>query len=152
MGLVGHETFLLVGLDGQPSQDTKPVYLCDSVDNQDNTMVKLEATRKWTIWKTRDKEWSPDPQKAGFHVTDLGEGGRQKILSIRQVFNRCVIVWGWHDGLSFVPISLTRGSPGGCSQKIFSPSKKFFVKDGETPKCDNGTQDRVRTKKMSRLE
>jgi hypothetical protein len=49
------------------SQDTKTVYLWDSLDNQDrlNTMTKLETTSGWTIWKTRDKEWSPALQKAG---------------------------------------------------------------------------------------
>ena len=39
------------------------------MDNQDrqNTLVKLETTSEWTIWKTRDKEWSPVLQKVGFH-------------------------------------------------------------------------------------
>ena len=30
-------------------------------------MEKLKTTSEWTIWKTRDKEWSPALQKAGFH-------------------------------------------------------------------------------------
>ena len=39
------------------------------MDNQDrqNTLTKLETTSEWTIWKTRDKEWSPVLQKPGFH-------------------------------------------------------------------------------------
>jgi hypothetical protein len=38
------------------------------MDNQDrqNTLAKLETTSEWTIWKTRDKEWSPALRKAGF--------------------------------------------------------------------------------------
>ena len=49
--------------------DKKTVYLWDSMDNQDrqNTLEKLKTTSEWTIWKTRDKEWSPVLQKAGFH-------------------------------------------------------------------------------------
>ncbi len=41
------------------SQDTKTVYLWDSMDDQDrqNTLEKLKTTSEWTIWKTRDKEW-----------------------------------------------------------------------------------------------
>ncbi len=51
------------------SQDTKTVYLWDSMDDQDrqNTLEKLKTTSEWTIWKTRDKEWSPALLKAGFH-------------------------------------------------------------------------------------
>ena len=30
-------------------------------------MEKLKTTSEWTIWKTRDKEWSPALGKAGFH-------------------------------------------------------------------------------------
>ena len=39
------------------SQDTKTVYLWDSMDNQDrqNTLEKLKTTSEWTIWKTRCK-------------------------------------------------------------------------------------------------
>ena len=51
------------------SQDKKTVYLWDSMDNQDrqNTLGKLKTTSEWTIWNTRDKEWSPALQKVGFH-------------------------------------------------------------------------------------
>ena len=38
------------------------------MDNQDshNTMETLEVTSKWTMWKTKDKEWSSVPEKPGF--------------------------------------------------------------------------------------
>ena len=50
-------------------QVTKTVYLWDVMDDQDshNTMTTLEATNEWTIWKTKDKEWSPTLQKTFFH-------------------------------------------------------------------------------------
>jgi hypothetical protein len=50
-------------------QGTKTVYLWDVMDDQDrhNSMVTLKATREWTIWKTKDKGWSPALQKADFH-------------------------------------------------------------------------------------
>ena len=39
------------------------------MDNQDrqNTVSKLNATSEWTMWKTKDKEWSPVLQKTVFH-------------------------------------------------------------------------------------
>jgi hypothetical protein len=39
------------------------------MDNQDrqNTSEKLKTTSDWTIWKTRDKEWSLALQEEGFH-------------------------------------------------------------------------------------
>jgi len=39
------------------------------MDNQDrqNTLEKLKTTSDWTIWKTRDKEWSLALQEEGFH-------------------------------------------------------------------------------------
>ena len=48
-------------------QGMKTVYLWDAMDDQDwhNTMATLKATREWTIWKTKDKEWSPALQRAG---------------------------------------------------------------------------------------
>ena len=66
-------------------------------------------------------------------MTGLGEGVRQKIL-IRQVFNRCVIVWVGQGGLSCIPHLPYLGEDlGGCSQKDFLPWQKILGKDGETP-------------------
>ena len=50
------------------SQDTKSIYW-DSMDDQDrqNTLEKLKKTNEWTIWKTRDKEWSPSLSETDFH-------------------------------------------------------------------------------------
>ena len=51
------------------SQDTETVYLWDSMDDQhrQNTLKKLKTASGWTIWKTRDKEWSPALNEVGFH-------------------------------------------------------------------------------------
>ncbi len=51
------------------SQDTKTIYLWDSMDDQDrqNTLENLKITSGWTIWKTRDREWSPVLCESGFH-------------------------------------------------------------------------------------
>ncbi len=51
------------------SQDMKTVYLWDSMDDQDrqNTMTVLEELTEWTIWKTKDKKWTPLLRKAGYH-------------------------------------------------------------------------------------
>ena len=51
------------------SQDMKTVYLWDSMDDQDrqNTMVALEESTEWTIWKTKDKRWTPLLRQAGYH-------------------------------------------------------------------------------------
>ena len=50
------------------TQDTKTTYLWDSMDDQDrqDTLEKLKTTSGWTVWKTRDKEWSPTLREAGF--------------------------------------------------------------------------------------
>ena len=39
------------------------------MDDQDrhDTMETLKTTREWTIWKTKDKEWSPTLQNTVFH-------------------------------------------------------------------------------------
>ena len=61
------------------SQDTKTIYLWDSMDDQDrqNTLEKLKTTSGWTIWKTRDKEWSPALREAGFHqLLNIHKGKR----------------------------------------------------------------------------
>jgi hypothetical protein len=51
------------------SQDLKTVYLWDSMDDQDrqNTMSALEESAEWTIWKTKDKRWTPLLRQAGYH-------------------------------------------------------------------------------------
>jgi hypothetical protein len=51
------------------SQDLKTVYLWDSMDDQDrqNTMATLEESTEWTIWKTKDKRWTPLLRQAGYH-------------------------------------------------------------------------------------
>ena len=51
------------------SQDMKTVYLWDSMDDQDreNTMTVLEEPTEWTIWKTKDKRWTPLLRQAGYH-------------------------------------------------------------------------------------
>ncbi len=51
------------------SQDLKTVYLWDSMDDQDkqNTMAALEESAEWTIWKTKDKRWTPLLRQAGYH-------------------------------------------------------------------------------------
>jgi hypothetical protein len=43
------------------SQDMKTVYLWDSMDDQDrqNTMTVLKESTEWTIWKTKEKRWTP---------------------------------------------------------------------------------------------
>ncbi len=43
------------------SQDMKTVYLWDSMDDQDrqNTMDAFEESTEWTIWKTKEKRWTP---------------------------------------------------------------------------------------------
>ena len=51
------------------SQDMKTVYLWDSMDDQDrqNTMSVLKESTEWTIWKTKDKRWTPLLRQAGYH-------------------------------------------------------------------------------------
>jgi hypothetical protein len=51
------------------SQDMKTVYLWDSMDDQDrqNTMTVLKESTEWTIWKTKDKRWTPLLRQAGYH-------------------------------------------------------------------------------------
>jgi hypothetical protein len=51
------------------SQDMKTVYLWDSMDDQDrqNTMAVLKGSTEWTIWKTKDKRWTPLLRQAGYH-------------------------------------------------------------------------------------
>ena len=51
------------------SQDLKTVYLWDSMDDQDkqNTMAALGESTEWTIWKTKDKRWTPFLRQAGYH-------------------------------------------------------------------------------------
>ena len=65
-------------------------------------------------------------------VTALGEGVRQKIL-IRQVFNRCVIVWDRQGVLSCIPHLPYPGETlGGRFQKdIFILSKNLGKKTGK---------------------
>ncbi len=70
-------------------------------------------------------------------VTGLGEGARQKIL-IRQVFNRCVIVWVRQGVLSCIPHlpypGERPGNPGReFPKRFFYLVKKSWGKDGETP-------------------
>ena len=50
------------------SHDTKTVYLWDSMDDQDrqNALEKLKTMSEWTIWKIKDKEWSPTLRKTDF--------------------------------------------------------------------------------------
>ncbi len=47
----------------------KTVYLWDSMDDQDRqkTMAALEESTEWTIWKTKDKRWTPLLRQAGYH-------------------------------------------------------------------------------------
>ena len=47
----------------------KTVYLWDSMDDQDrqNTMTVLKESTEWTIWKTKDKRWTPLLRQAGYH-------------------------------------------------------------------------------------
>jgi hypothetical protein len=51
------------------SQDMKTVYLWDSMDDQDrqNTMAVFKESTEWTIWKTKDKRWTPLLRQAGYH-------------------------------------------------------------------------------------
>ncbi len=51
------------------SQDMKTVYLWDSMDDQDrqNTMAVLKESTEWTVWKTKDKRWTPHLRQAGYH-------------------------------------------------------------------------------------
>jgi hypothetical protein len=51
------------------SQDMKTVYLWDCMDDQDrqNTMSVLKESTEWTIWKTKDKRWTPLLRQAGYH-------------------------------------------------------------------------------------
>ena len=51
------------------TQDTKTTYLWDSMDDQDrqDTLEKLKTTSGWTVWKTRDKEWSPTLRETVFY-------------------------------------------------------------------------------------
>jgi hypothetical protein len=51
------------------SQDMKTVYLWDSMDDQDrqNTMTVHKESTEWTIWKTKDKRWTPLLRQAGYH-------------------------------------------------------------------------------------
>ena len=63
------------------SQNTKTVYLWDSMDDEDrqNTLEKLKTTSEWTIWKTRDKEWSPALHKVGFHqLLNIHKGKKEE--------------------------------------------------------------------------
>lgn len=58
------------------SQDMKTVYLWDSMDDQDrqNTISVLEESTEWTIWKTKDKRWTPLLRQAGYHqLLDIHE-------------------------------------------------------------------------------
>ena len=83
-------------------------------------------------------------------VTGLGEGDRQKIL-IRQVFNRCVIVWGRQGGLSCIPYLPYPGeSLGGCFQKDIFTLAKILGKDGETP-CVTGCSGQGDSKKIESI-
>ena len=63
----------------------KTVYLWDSMDDQDrhNTMAALEEMTEWTIWKRKDRMWSPLLQKADFH----------QLLNIHQ--NKQSDCWGF---------------------------------------------------------
>jgi hypothetical protein len=47
----------------------KTVYLWDSMDDQEiqNTMAALEESTEWTIWKTKDKRWTPLLRQVGYH-------------------------------------------------------------------------------------
>ena len=57
----------------------KTIHLWDSMDTQDrqNTLEKLKTTSGWTIWKTRDKEWSPGLREVGFHqLLNIHKGKR----------------------------------------------------------------------------
>ena len=74
------------------SQDTKTVYLWDSMDNQDrqNTLAKLETTSEWTIWKTRDKEWSQDLQKEGYASNIVVDSDSE--MHISRVIGECCIL------------------------------------------------------------
>ena len=47
----------------------KTVYLWDSMDDQDrqNTMTVLVESTEWTIWKTKDKRWTPLLRQADYH-------------------------------------------------------------------------------------
>ena len=40
-------------------------------------MEKLKTTSEWTIWKTRDNEWSPALRKVDFHqLLNIHKGKR----------------------------------------------------------------------------
>ena len=129
----------------------------------ENDSSKSRETWKWLIQVTRGVWKLGMPRRLtvsrrgtpSFHtplVTGVGEDARQKIL-ISQFFNRWVVVWVRHEGLSSIPHLGYPVSPGRTfSQSTILPEEKFLVyRRGKYPAWQvySGQGD---TKNLSRLE